>query len=177
MNLTGIDEQYIKPYLDWKKGEYQWGDIAYGSHQPMLIHILDNTKGNIIEFGMGFYSTHLLHWYGKLANRYVLSVETDTIWFGQYDCNKILITPERIKEYDFTKMNFSVALIDGTPNEFRQKFIEVMKDRVDYFVVHDTDEEWKDIYKYDFSMFNDVYHFRDIKPNTSILSNKVICME
>lgn len=173
-----IDPVHVKPYLDWKSGQYKWGDEAYGTHQPVLIHLINETKGGVIEFGMGVYSTPLIHNLCDLQKRYALSVETDREWynkFQQYKC--LLIEPERINEYSFIKREYSVALIDGNPLKFRQTFINIMKDKVDYFVVHDSEVGQHDeLYDYDFSGFKNIYEFKDILPHTCVLSNKKIPM-
>lgn len=173
--IDQIDPVHVKPYLDWKSGEYTWGDEAYGTHQPVLIHLINETKGSVIEFGMGFYSTHMIHFLCWKQRRLSLSIETENEWFNKYpQYNRMLIIPERIKEYDFLDIKFSVALVDGNPLKFRQEFINIMKDNVDYFVVHDTEPQWKELYYYDFSGFKNVFVFDEILPNTTILSNKKI---
>jgi hypothetical protein len=175
--IDQIDPAIVKPYLDWKNGVYKWGDEAYGTHQPLLIHMINETSGNVLEFGMGVYSTPLLHFICHLQGRFMLSLETDKDWFDKFPkYTRMLINPEiQLREYGFMNMNFSVALIDGNPLRFRQTFIEAMKDNVDYFVVHDTEVgEHDELYDYDFSGFKNIYEFKEILPNTCILSNKKI---
>lgn len=177
--MEGINKKYIKPYLDWKSGEYQVlyskglaGEIAYGSHQPVLIKLLNTiTKGDVIEFGMGEYSTHVMHYICKQQGRNMLSLETDQQWIDKFkEYNGLLIEPGKLKEYDFFKRKFSIALVDGQPLKFRQVFIELMN--VDYFIVHDTEPEWRDLYDWNFSGFKNVYNFTDIIPHTTVLSNE-----
>lgn len=172
-----IDPAHVKPYLDWKSGEYTWGDEAYGTHQPVLIHMINETTGSVIEFGMGVYSTPLIHSLCNLQKRFVLSVETDKQWYNKfhYEYTSILIEPEKLDKCYTININFSVALIDGNPLKFRQEFINIMKDKVDYFVVHDSEVgEGDELYDYDFSSFKNVFHFTEILPNTTVLSNKKI---
>jgi len=174
--IDQIDPVHVKPYLDWKNGVYKWGDEAYGTHQPVLIHLINETKGNVLEFGMGVYSTPLIHFLCALQKRFVLSVETDKQWYDKFhhEYVSILIEPEKLDKCYTININFSVALIDGNPLKFRQKFIELMKDNVDYFVVHDTEPQWKELYGYDFSHFKNVFRFKEILPETTVLSNKKI---
>ena len=81
------------------------------------------------------------------------------------------------KEYPFFNDKFTIAFIDGSPEKYRQTMIEMLKDNVDYFIVHDTEEVAGNFtypnfsYKYDFSGFKHVYHFKEAMPMTSILSN------
>jgi len=69
---------------------------------------------------------------------------------------------------------FRIAFIDAAPAEIRQPVIERMKDMVDYIIVHDSECTFQgrvNVYRYDFSMFKHVLHFKPMNPATSVLSN------
>jgi predicted nucleic acid-binding protein len=178
-----VPEKYKKPYLLYKEGNTELPDLfAFGSHQPILIHMLNTiTKGEVLEFGMGTYSTRLLHIICTLQGRKLLSLENDPKWFERYvDCKnewhhlEIFLTEDLLeKKCSFLKKKYAIALIDAHPGTLRQFLIENLK--ADYFIVHDTESEIRkalDIsYNYDFSKFKHVYSFDKLFPMTSILSN------
>jgi hypothetical protein len=158
----------------------------WASHQPILIHTLNTIKeGKVLEYGMGWNSTPLMHIICGMQGRELISVDTDENWFNKFtgyenENHKIFRIPEQeLGKWDHKlfKEKYSIAFIDGTNNLSRQKFIDVIKDNVDYFVVHDTEEAARNFkypgfsYKWDFSGFRCVYHLERGGPASSLLSN------
>ena len=88
-----------------------------------------------------------------------------------YPCIKFLFKDQMIKDkgYKFFNAKFAIALVDAHPAELRQIFINNMKNNVDYFIVHDTENP--EPYKYDFTGFKHVLEFKHANPQTSVLSN------
>jgi len=165
-------------YLLWKgKG----GTIAYSSHQPVLIHLLNTIKnGVVLEFGVGNNSTRLIHTICGLQGRRVISIDTNKKWFSKFEkyrskWHDMRLIPANIlsKWEDVTfNIHYSIAFIDGAPAELRQPFMEHVK--ADYYIVHDSEgaiKEIKDVYNYDFSKYKHVFHFKTVSPMTSVLSN------
>jgi hypothetical protein len=158
----------------------------WASHQPILVHTLNTIKGGkVLEYGMGWNSTPIMHILCGLQGRELVSVETDKTWldkFADYKCSnhKILHIPEKeLGKWDHTlfKEKYAIAFIDGTNNLSRQKFIDVIKDNVDYFVIHDTEEVAKNFrypgfsYQWDFSGFRHQFHLDKGGPASSLISN------
>ena len=186
MNL--VQEENKKAYL-WHIGNHGKSNknIPYGSHQPVLIHLLNTiTEGNVMEFGMGIHSTSIMHTICAKQGRKLLSIDNDMKWFSQnekyrtenhemhfFNTNKLLNC-----EYDFFNMDFAIIFVDAAPASLRQFFIEKMKGHTDYMIVHDTEElshpgihNGQNVYKYNFSSFKHVLHFYKIMPTTSIISD------
>jgi hypothetical protein len=175
---------YKEAYLLYMRGSLR--TKPWGSHQPVLIHVLNTiTKGNVLEYGMGWNSTPIMHTICQKQGRKLLSIDYSQEWLDKFihykninhdmfvfDLDKLLN-----KEYPFFSCKFTVAFIDGSPEQHRQTMIELLKDNVDYFVVHDTEEVAAGFtypnfsYKYDFSGFKHVLHFDKAQPMTTILSN------
>lgn len=180
-------------YMQYVKPEYKHSYLAYltnvrrmdafSTHQPVIIHLLNTiTEGNVLEFGMGWNSTPLMHLICGFQNRFLLSVDTDPRWFDKFTGYKapwhVLDLsgqpPIYTGEHFMFNKHYAIAFIDAAPAEIRQPVIERLKDKVDYVIVHDSEctfQGKKNVYQYDFSMYKHVMHFRPMNPATSVLSN------
>jgi len=177
--MNAVKDEYKQSYTLYQQGKGM--EKGWSNHQPVLIHVLNTIKtGHVLEFGMGWNSTPLMSAICKVQNRILLSVDTERKWldkFLDYESGKhrlVLITPEEVvlKSHALFQRKYSVAFIDGS-TKLRNALIRKIKDQVDYFVVHDTEERAKEVYKFDFSGFKHVLHLdegADI-PRTSLLSN------
>lgn len=161
--------------------------VPFSSHQPVLIHTINTIKeGNVLEYGVGWNSSPIMHLVCGLQGRNLLSVDTDKKWLGKFTSYQngshelLHLSEEDLCKWDHSlfKEKYAIAFIDGAPGEARQLFIEAIKDNVDYFVVHDTEEVLKKenphpcfSYKWDFSGFKHQYHLSKGGPATSLLSN------
>lgn len=180
-------------YMDLVKPEYKNSYMAYlknakrmdafSTHQPVLIHTLNTIiEGDVLEFGMGWNSTPLMHLLCGIQGRNLLSVDTDKNWFDKFigyeaPWHRLQLSAQK-PIYDgvhsmFDK-HYAIAFIDAAPAEIRQPVIERIKDIADYVIVHDSECTFQgkvNVYKYDFSMYKHVLHFRPMNPATSVLSN------
>ncbi len=177
------NREYKQSYLLYQAGQKL---SPWSSHQPILIHTLNTiTEGDVLEYGMGWNSTPLMHMICGMQGRKLLSVETHPGWFAKFEKNKsenhgmLLISPDELLKWDHVlfKQKYSIAFIDGGPEGARQGFMDALADNVDYFVVHDT-EEWAGKFRYpgfsyqwDFSRFKHQYHLQKGGPASSLLSN------
>jgi len=178
-----INPKHISEYLHFKEGKRC---KPFGNHQPVLIHMLNTiAEGSILEYGMGLYSTAVINMIGGMQGRKIVSLETDKKWFSKFldyesqDHELILLPAEKLIEnkHELFDRKYSIAFIDGASGTDRQKVIERIKDNVDYFIVHDTEEAAKNFtypgftYGWDFSGFKHQLHFGPEDPMTSVLSN------
>lgn len=183
-----VHKENKKAYLWYRGDSSQSGkDIPFGSHQPVLIHLLNTiTKGDVMEFGMGVNSTAIMHIICAKQGRKLLSIDNNIKWFQQnkkyidkyhevhlFDSDKLLRC-----EYDFFNRHFAIIFVDAAPGPLRQFLIGKMKGHADYMIAHDTEEvihpgihKGHDVYNYDFSSFKHVLHFEKIKPATSVISD------
>jgi hypothetical protein len=181
INNTYIDlipDESKESYLLWEKGR---DTIAFSSHQPVLIHLLNTIKkGDVLEFGMGENSTRILHTICGMQGRRLISIDTNKKWFSKFkkyerEWHEMkLFDVDDLKTWEdlLFKTYYSIVFIDGAPAEVRQPFIEHIN--ADYYIVHDTEGVVKgkmDAYLYNFSKFNHVFHFKTKPPMTSVLSN------
>jgi len=180
-------------YMDLVKPEYKVSYLAYlqnakkmdafSTHQPVVIHLLNTiVDGPVLEFGMGWHSTPLMHMICGMQGRTLLSVDTDIDWFRKFLNYKApwhdvrLMAQESLLQgtASIFKKQWRIVFIDAAPAEIRQPVIEMIKDKADYVIVHDSEcvvEGRINCYKYDFSMYKHVLHFHPMNPATSVLSN------
>ena len=178
-----IVDEYKESYLKYKLGESM---IPYSTHQPILIHLLNTIKkGDVLEYGMGWNSTPIMHTICGMQGRKLLSVETDKEWFDKFagyqgdNHNLLHVDCQELSKWNHPlfKEKYVIAFIDGSNNISRQKFIETIKVNVDYFVIHDTEEAVHNFkypeftYGWDFSGFKHCYHLQIGGPSASLVSN------
>ena len=174
-----IKAESKEAYTLYKKGAKSI--FAWASHQPVLIHMLNTIKeGDVLEFGIGHYSTPIMNLICAMQGRDLLSIETDRKWFSNFVTYKGVGHDVQLIEYrDLVKWNhklfdkrYAIAFVDGHPAQDRQPFIEKLN--ANYIIVHDTEcvvNGVKNCYNYDFSKFKHVHHFKSHTPMTSVLSN------
>jgi len=153
--------------------------VKSGSHIPVLIQSLLNTTGPVLEMGMGFNSTPLLHWLCKDLERDLYSMESDLEWMHKFDgyqsLNHIIMPIPDWNNTLIGEMNWGLVLIDHKPGIQRGFDAVKVADRAQIVVLHDSEPEWDKIYGY--SKVYDFYKYRHDdtrwKPCTTVLSNTI----
>jgi hypothetical protein len=147
---------------------------GWSTHMPMLIRLVQMTDKPVLEIGSGLYSTPLLHWLCKERNVKLITYEDTPEYFkfakSFQSRNHSIRFVEDWKNID-VETNWGVVLIDHHPEEQRGKDIMRLKDKADYFVLHDSEKEI--VYGYDkvWEHFKYRYDWKDCKPWTTVLSN------
>jgi hypothetical protein len=125
----------------------------YGTHLPCLIKAMEKTTGDVLELGMGIFSTPYLHYQCLLSDRKLVSYENYPSWanffikYG-YSCpnHEIII----IDDYAKAKIDkpWDVVLIDQTPDSSRAIEIRRLTELAKYIIIHDANPEKDKIYHY-----------------------------
>lgn len=148
----------------------------HATHIPLLARVFDQSDGDVLELGTGYFSTLLLEWLCSISDRKITSYETNQKWYDrakrfQSNYHDVI----KIENWDEvpTDKHWGLILIDHGPNERRIVEIERFKDKCDYMVIHDTEPESNRAYKYSeiWSLFKYKYDYTKIKPWTSVVSN------
>lgn len=147
-----------------------------GSHLPILMKLVQVTSGPILELGSGIYSTPFLHWHCFLTKRLLITYENNPQYIGyalqfKTDFHHVYFT----SDWDLVYLNrpWSIAFVDHSPAERRA--IEIRRlIHADYIVAHDTENSQASKYGYNsiLKLFKYCYKFNEIRPNTTIFSNK-----
>lgn len=144
----------------------------YTTWMPIILKLAERTKGPILELGSGPFSTPLLHWLCAEKGRELWTYEDipEYLEFARkFQSRKHHI---RLVE-DWEKVDYpegSIALIDQL--EKRAETSILLKDKVDYVILHDS--EAPEVYGYDkvYPHFEYRYDWKFCKPYATVLSNK-----
>ena len=161
---------------------------GYETHFPILAASVAMTKGPVIEFGCGWFSTPMLHKMCEVMGRDLLTIESDREWASNFQWMMSKTTSnfshgfatgghwmsvmDSLVEYI---QPWGVAFIDYKPGEEREDIAAFMADKADIVVCHDSERDYdvgtnygydnvKHLYKY-------VTEYRLMRPYTLILSN------
>jgi hypothetical protein len=151
---------------------------GYGTHLPLLIQVMEVSRGRVVEFGAGVFSTPYLHWKTYLQKRQLVTFENNLkflSFFERYQTNWHTLVS--VTDWDAIDLSgeWSVALIDHAPSERRIEEIKRVANNCDYIVVHDTEGRRERDYHYrdTLSTFKYRKDFTMVRPHTSVVSNLV----
>lgn len=132
----------------------------YGTHLPLLIKAMEKTTGDVLELGMGVFSTPYLHYKCMLDNRKLVSYENFEPWlnfFTKYRYRNENHEITLVTNYADAPIDkeWDLVLIDQTPDSSRAEEAKRLKDKARYIVIHDSNENDKRYVQ---------YHYADIYP-------------
>lgn len=150
-------------------------DLA-GSLIPALVKYLQETRGDVLELGIGYNSTPLLHWICKNMGRNLVSLESDEKWteqFNDYRSNKHQIST--IKDWSKAEIdkNWGLVLVDNRPATSRRDLAKRLRNLADVILVHDSEPEINTYYGYEriYPLFKYRKDYTKFRPYTTVLSN------
>jgi len=101
--------------------------MKWGSHIPILLKIMSITNGDVLELGMGLYSTPLLFWMCIDTKRKLTSYENDPKYFRLLGRNNNKFHESYLIQ-DWNKINidknWDMAFIDTNPMIVRAELAE-----------------------------------------------------
>ncbi len=119
-------------------------DFPFGSHMAALAAaVLQARPGPVLEYGVGHYSTPLLHFLCEETGRHLVSLESDPEWAARFNSMRTAQhTIEVVSSWSATdplveRNKWSVVLIDHAPEERRAQDIRRVRDLAEFVVVHD----------------------------------------
>lgn len=153
--------------------------VLCGSMIPVITKLMEYVDKPVVELGMGWNSTPLLHWLCKEKGLELTSVESDEEWlekFRDYESYK-----HGLIHYDFNEplelgYNLGMVLVDHRPARKRRSSALYFADKADFIVLHDSELADNPAYKYTpiYGNFKYRYEYKSVgKPYTMILSNKI----
>lgn len=150
---------------------------SFATHVPLLTRVFDQSEGDVLEIGTGYFSTLLLHWLAEMTKRHVYSYENRFGWYTrarrmESTYHHIIYCPSW-DEAPFEDKHWGLVFVDHGPDNRRPVEIERLKDKTDYMVIHDTDIERDEMYGYSkvLPKFKYRYDYKKIWPYTSVVSN------
>ena len=118
-------------------------EALWGSHLPALMACLTDTDGPVIEFGIGHFSTPVLHAVCETRGRELFSLEQNPEWFHQFEgkfstLRHQFCLGEYLESIPKLPEGFSVAFIDHSPGgKSRVDVFSAMIGQSSLVVVHD----------------------------------------
>ncbi len=154
--------------------------LNYGSNLPCLIKAMEKTTGDVLELGMGVFSTPFLHYQCILQNRKLVSYENYQEWLNfflkyHYNCpNHEIHFVEKYADANIDKL-WDIVLIDQTPDESRLEEIKRLAYKAKYIIVHDTSPNQDNHYHFStiYPLFKYKIDWDREKNHCTVLSNFV----
>ena len=156
------------------KEHREW--ITGGSHLALLVPVVMQSSGPIVELGCGLWSTPVLHWACYQRKRPLHTYENnerfnDFVNLFRSDYHQVSIVP------DYTSIVFpdpcGVAFVDQVPEYSRKDTIRMLT-HAEYVVIHDTNPGQRRSKQYSFEQIWDLFNYRfDLgpSPGTTVVSN------
>lgn len=141
-------------------------DPNWGSHIPMLVKLLPETTGVVLELGMGISSTPLLHALCADQGKFLVSMDDEKHFidmFRKYETGGHRIY--HIKDWNaLESTKYGLVLVDHKPDFRRKLEVEKFKDS-DFLVVHDTEPENDNLYGYSeiYPLFKYRFDYKNLK--------------
>ncbi len=115
--------------------------LHYSTHMPLLVKTLSLTSGDVLEMGVGLFSTPLLHWMCSPAGRRLVSYESDPSYYEVFkqfedEYHKVVFV-ENWDDADIEKP-WDVAFIDHAPALRRREDVRRLANLAKYIVIHDS---------------------------------------
>lgn len=134
----------------------------YATHLAPLIACMNKTTGDVLELGMGLFSTPYLHYACTIAKRNLLSLENDKGWLRHFKGSEFM---HFLYENDYHKLEYvevyedsplinkewDVVLVDQTPDLSRKETCKKLANLAKYIIIHDSndDRHGRRTYQYD----------------------------
>jgi hypothetical protein len=154
--------------------------LNYGTHLSCLIKAFNKTSGDVLELGMGVFSTPYLHYACLTSKRKLVSYENYENWMKffvdggyEHEYHEIVF----VEKYSDAKIDkkWDVVLIDQTPDISRSEEIIRLKDKAKYIVIHDSNPSNYTVTHYDklYPLFKYKTDWHGDRNRTTVLSNFV----
>lgn len=155
---------------------------AYGTHLAPLIQAMSKTDGDVLELGLGVFSTPYLHYQCILSDRKLVSYENDAGWahffikYGYENPNHEIKVVDNYDEADIEK-KWDVVLVDHSPSARRVVDIKRLANLAKYIIIHDSNDNARSRREYNYASIYPLFKYQTIwdKDNTfaTVLSNLV----
>lgn len=148
----------------------------YGSHLPVLMKAVTETKGAIVELGIGLYSTVYLHWACFPTKRTLVSYDNSQGWIDHFkDYRSDFHTICVVSDWNAVPLEkeWDVAFVDHAPDMRRGIDAIRLAKHAKYVIVHDSEAKHEHLYGYQmvYPHFKYRLDFTWTYPTTTILSN------
>ena len=160
----------------------------YATHLGALIACINKTQGDILELGMGLFSTPYLHYLVTVTKRNLLSLENDKGWYRHFagsqfmhflygnDYHKLELV-DNYEESPLIDKEWDVVLVDQTPDLSRKETVKVLANKAKYIIIHDSNDHKRNRRVYQYNEIYPLFKYKriwDLDDNhATVLSNFV----
>jgi len=148
------------------------------SHIFPLVRAFEQSEGDVLELGTGYFSTLLLHWMCTMTGRKLISYDTEEKWAKKAqetwaNDNHEIYHIKDLDSVNITDRHWGLVFIDHAPSIRRQIDTLRLKDHADFLVLHDTEPREDKRYRYSevYKYFKYVYRYTKHFPHTAVISN------
>lgn len=155
----------------------------YGTHLAPLIAVMDNTQGDVLELGVGLFSTPYLHYQCLLTKRRLVSLDNDVHWLRKFASSDISSFHYQSPTHEFHYVAdwdqadidqfWDVVLVDHSPDYRRVAEVKRLADNARYIIIHDSNAKLEATYHY--STIYPLFKYRRVwskdERQTTVLSN------
>ena len=131
---------------------------SYGTLLGPLIACMNKTSGDVLELGMGFFSTPYLHYQCLLSKRHLTSYDNEKGWVDQYSTSDWLHYLYLNEYHDIRwaedwntidiEKPWDVVLVDQTPDLARKETVKRLANLAKYIIIHDSNDRHERVYHY-----------------------------
>ena len=132
---------------------------SYATHLGPLIACMNKSTGDVLELGMGLFSTPYLHYACTVDKRNLLSLENDRGWYKQFNHSDFMqfLYPNDYHKLEFVDIyedsplidkEWDVVLVDQTPDLSRKETVKKLANKAKYIIIHDSNEQHEKTYHY-----------------------------
>lgn len=127
----------------------------FATHQPVLMEVFRRTSGPVLELGCGHFSTTLLHQLCEPSRRPLMTVESDASWLQPFHKKYHRDWHTFVHAVDWeAALNhpmildtpWSVVFVDQNPIEARAMSVNLLKNKAEFLVLHDSEYYAKNKY-------------------------------
>jgi len=151
----------------------------WSSHYPILIKVMQQTSGDVLELGIGMFSTPLLHWMCFDMGRNLVSYEHVRKYYDMHKhFHKSFHQVNFVENNDWDAIDidkpWSVAFVDHGHRRRREETKRLVKN-TQFVIIHDTQPEDDRLYGLAnvYPRFKYRFNYTKEKPWTTVLSNFV----
>ena len=132
---------------------------SYATHLGSLIACVNKTSGDILELGVGLFSTPYLHYAATIGKRKLLSLENDPGWCRHFKGSQFIHflysndyhQIELVDNYENSPLidkEWDVVLVDQTPDLSRKETVKKLANKAKYIIIHDSNPQHEKVYHY-----------------------------
>jgi len=140
------------------------------SHIPLLVEVMRQSDGPVLELGAGPGSTPLLYWLCFDQDRPFTSYETNQ----EYADTLAKFGVKHLESYDQVEVKpYDVVFIDSGPPERRHIDVKRFSNVANHIVIHDSQRHLDKYFHYKsiYGLFKYKWKYGKVKPHTTVLSN------